>query len=453
MKGKKFSGGGKMKKISVVLFLIFFSFSSLLKADINSDLDKSLYMSIGSAAAKAAGLPVDEVNSIAQALKNGDFKSAIFNLASWATDNALDLIPVYGQAKFAADLVLSFGNVLMTYLGNEVIKSAWNVFVNLDDAERNAWLKGEYVPEIDGLYGMRLVDKNKMRQMFKNAWTKFEKNKKQSKIYMEYMAKISKLIKRAKERLTPSLFYPSDGAKVYPDTKIELWNAKNNYFKLTLHLPDDANSIKIIKNPDLNAKTTSFTLNEFSGVDWNKYFTTNKEIKVTISVIAGVYDTTGLMKDLMPDIVTPKQNLIKIKDLNDKIYEKFSFSLVVLPKGIKCSGKLSGILYADYTTSEGDTITQSFPIDPTQIEYFCDPNSKKAVLKIIDDGITLQGECDKNGSGSFSIPLQGGIILYLNASCNPFNLSFYSSGSYTQYQQMDDELISVTLHNIRGSLQ
>ena len=79
--------------------MIFFS-TSLFASNIEEDLNKSLYYSIGMAAGKAAGLPVEEVTSIANALKKGDLKNAFLNLASWASDSALDLIPLYGPVKF-----------------------------------------------------------------------------------------------------------------------------------------------------------------------------------------------------------------------------------------------------------------------------------------------------------------------------------------------------------------
>ena len=448
-----------MRKIAGLIIVLFMAMCISLKADIQTDLNKSLYMSIGSAAAKAAGLPVDEVASIATALGSGDFKTAFFDLANWATDSALDLIPVYGQAKFAADMVVNFGNVLMTYLKNQVIQSAWKAFVNLDDTTRKEWLNGEYVPEIDELYGIRLVNKEEMRSMFRKAWNEYEKHQKQAKIYMDAMAKIAKLIKRAKSRLAPSLFYPNDGSKVKLNSKIEIWNAKNNYFKIVLSLPDGKTSTKFIKNSDLNSKTTSFTLREFKGINWDDYFKNNPDgINVTLNITAGIYDTTNLMKTLMPDMVTPKEHLLKIEDLNGKIFEKFQFSLKVLSEEISCSGQISGIFYYDYSASNGLSSTDSSDVD-ANIRYRCNPKTKKAQLDFLDDGTHLSGKCDDNGVGLFSVPLgMGSLVLYLKPACKPVRLSFYSTGSYSQQTEIINEdgsssFITVTLSNLRGSLQ
>ena len=100
--------------------------------------------------------------------------------------------------------------------------------LNLDDSEKQKWLNGEYVPEIDQLYGMRLVDKEKMRNMFFKAWKDYQKQQENAQIYMDAMAKISKVIKMAKNRLEPSLFYPSEGSEITTGTTIELWRSKNN---------------------------------------------------------------------------------------------------------------------------------------------------------------------------------------------------------------------------------
>ena len=450
------------RKFILVTLMIFFS-TSLFASNIEEDLNKSLYYSIGMAAGKAAGLPVEEVTSIANALKKGDLKNAFLNLASWASDSALDLIPLYGPAKFAVELVNSFGNVLYTYLGNEVIKSAWNAFLNLDDSEKQKWLNGEYVPEIDQLYGMRLVNKDDMRNMFSKAWKDYQKQQENAQIYMDAMAKISKVIKMAKNKLEPSLFFPSDGSEITTGTTIELWRAKNNYFKLVLTLPDGSTYTKFIKDPTdpYKEKVTKFKLAEFEGVDWNKYFKEFPDgVNVKINVTAAVYDYTGLMKTLPPlkDLITEKENLVLIEDLNGKIFEKISFNFKVVPGTLNCQGNLKGVMYFDFTS---DVLSDSDSVDLSEtISYQCNPSTGKASLLFINDSLLVSGTCNGDGVGKFSLPIGcGNLTINLTVYCNPLKISFNSSGSCSQTEEVetDDqgnmEAITITIKNLRGTLE
>ncbi len=449
-----------MKKVLLCFLSLMIFFTGSLKADLQSDLNKNLYKSIGSAAAKAAGLPLDEVTSIASAFEKGDFKTAFSNLASWATDSMLDLIPVYGPAKFASDLVISFGNVLMTYINNSIIESMWQRFMNLSDSEKEDWLNGndDDYPEMTYYYGSLNVTPDELRKIFKTAWKEYKKQQKQAKTYMEYTAKISKIIKQAQEKLTPDLYYPSNGSKIKISSKIEIWRSKNNYFKLVLKLPDGATYTKFIKDPSDPNKNhiTSFKLTDFEGIDWNKYFQQYPEgVNIKIDVTAAVYDTTGLMKILMPDLVTPKNSIVKIKNYDGNIFEKTQFQFTVVSDIISCEKRLYGKLYFDYSFYI-DSGTESTDVFSTNMKFQCDINSGKAILDL--DGSKISGRCE-NKKGYFSGPLgYGSIVLNIVVSCEPEKLTVSSSGSYIyRYTFYDDngnpEEIYIEFKNIRGTFK
>ena len=445
-----------MKKI--IIILIFLSLTtSILKADFKQDLSRNFLKSLGSAAATAAGLPVNEVTTVANALYNKDFKTAFATLTQYATDSALDAIPVYGQIKFLSDLAISFGNVIFTYIGNEATKIAWKRFLQLDDKDRNDWLNGEYEATIDEIVGIKKVDKNQLRNMFRSAWEEYKKKKQKQKLYLEYMAKIAKVLKMAEDKVTPDSYSPRNGAKVHLDTPIEIWKSKNNYFKLTLTLPDGQSSVLFLKdsNPE-KSKIISFKLSDFKNINWNSVFNNpdyQDGVPVTIKVDAAVYDYTGLMKSLMPDMVTPKQNLVK-KGYN--IIEHTSWNFVVIQDAITCKGTLSGnMTYTVSSNLEGES-TMSETIDPTSIIFTCNKNGK---AQINIDGEVLSGKCE-NGVGYFTVPLgYGNLTLHIKSYCNPTKLTFYSTGLL---QKIYPEAITnedgstmdyiVKLYNIKGSL-
>ncbi len=451
-----------MRKVIILLiFQLLFSIN-LIASNLEKELNNSLLYSIGSAAAKAAGLPVDEVKSIATSLKNGDLKTAFLNLASWASDSALEMIPLYGPAKFAVEMVNSFGNVLFTYLGNEVIKSAWKAFINLDDAEKNEWLNGGFVPEIDELYGMRIVDKDKMRRMFAQAWEEYKKQKQNAKTYMDIMGKIAKVIKLAKNKMTPSLYYPPEGGKITINTEIQIWRSKNNYFKIELFLPDGQSVAKIIKDPTDpdKVKITKFKLSDFNNVDWNKYFTQYPDgFNVRIKVTASVYDYTGLMKMIpqVSDLLSPKQSIVMVNGLDGNIFEKTEFSFKVISNYISCEGRIHGTMYFNFYSdylSDKDSVPLSL-----NINYQCDKSTGKAKLFLKDENTNISGTCDENGVGKFFTPSGcGNLNFYIKVSCNPLKLSFYSTGECSQTQNVKDEEgneipVTVTIKNLKGTLQ
>jgi len=176
-----------------------------------------------------------------------------------------------------------------------------------------------------------------------------------------------------------------------------------------------------------------------------------------LNIKAGVYDTTGLMKRYMPDLVSPKENIVAIP--NYPISETTSFKFIVIPEfqGITCNKHLSGPMSFSFSSSLG---SDSYNYNgETNLKYTCSPEGDASLN--LDNQITLNGKCSQDGKGKFTWNSgMGSLALHFTVSCNPVSLTFYSTGSYTETVEcgiMNEDgscsPVSVTISNFKGSFR
>ena len=424
-----------MKKITIyfISILILFSASSL-KADLKQDMNKEFLKSLGYSVGEVAGIPTEEVAKVATALGNYDLKTAFLTLASYVTDNALNAIPIYGPAKFLADLGTRFGNLLNSYMKSQYTIKVWNKFLQLNNTLKQRWLNGEYVGDIDDYYDLYykkfIPDKSKLISTIRTAWEDYKKKQKQAKVLMSVMAKITKVIKQAKEKTSPDLYMLQNSQKIKIGTPIEIWKSKNNYFIITLFTPEGNSVPKRIKEP---SKSTTFKikLSDFSGIDWNKLFEKYPEgVPVTLNIKAGVYDTTGLMKKYMPDLVSPKENIVAIPGYPVSENAQFRFTVIPEIQQISCQKHVSGPMSLSYSIPNYGSDVYRLTGE-TNLKYTCSTEGEASLN--LDDQITLKGKCTQDGIGKFTWNTgYGSLVLYLTVSCDPVSLTFYSTGSFKQ---------------------
>ena len=223
---------------------------------------------------------------------------------------------------------------------------------------------------------------------------------------------------------------------------------------MTIHLPDGQASVLYLKDSDPEkSKTIYFKLSSFKNLDWKKLFNDEKYsdgVPVTINVDSAVYDYTGLMKSIMPDMITPGQNIVK---KGDPVLHT-EWNLKVISNSKTCKGNLTGNMsFTLYINLSGETV-ESYSIDPTSVVFTC---YEDGIAKLNLDGEVISGSCEKN-VGHFSVP-SGSLVFHITTYCDPIRLSFYSTGYIQEIipdaiQNEDGSTMNaiIKVYNVKGSL-
>ncbi len=407
-----------MKKIfilTMVVVLFLFHTSLTFASSLEEDMNKAVFSSLGDAVAQVieekSGVPASSAGTITGYFSTGDFKDGFLEIVKLATDTAISAIPVLGTVKFAISLETSLISTWKTWLDWTEISAVWNKFKGLSDSEKQSWLNGGTIEEIDYSGAEAYVERNgyNLRTLFKKYYDTEQKGKQ----YMEYIKKISKLLYDARYLVEPSLYSSlSSSSKIKLNTPIKIWRSGNNYFKITV-TSSDGQSGSIIKKFTDSETTFTFSLSDFTDIDWSKALSENPDgVKVNFKIDAALWDYTGLIEKLMgSDYVTPKEKILRNIPGQDKTSVSLTFNAILVNDSTtqKFVFNLSGNLTFDYYSvstcrTKSSTFQESLPLDNFVLHVTCKTDGTGSAVD--SDGenwdIICKYNTDNNGNVTFT---------------------------------------------------
>ncbi len=407
-----------MKKIFVLMiFTVVFLFNANLvfASSLEEDMNNAVFSSLGDAVAQVieekAGVPASSAGTITGYFAAGDFKDGFLEIVKLATDTAISAIPVLGPVKFAVSLESSLIGTWKTWFDWTEISSVWDKFKNLSDSEKQSWLNGGTIEEIDYSGAEAYLERNgyNLRTLFK----KYYDAEQNGKTYLDYVKKISELLNDAKYLVEPSLYSSlSSSSKIKLNTPIEIWRSGNNYFKITV-TSSDGQSESIIKKFSDSESTFTFSLSDFTNIDWSEALSENPGgVNVSFKIDAAIWDYTGLIEKLMgSDYVTPNEKILRNVPGQDKSSASLTFSTILTNDSAtqKFDINLSGNLTFDYYSvstcgTKSSTFQDSLPLDGLILHVTCKTDGTSSAVD--SDGenwdVTCKYSTDNNGNVTFT---------------------------------------------------
>ena len=238
----------------------------------------------------AVEVPASGIAQMAGAFAGGDIGGGLMKIAELGADELISNIPVIGPLKFVAGLETAAIKIAKSYLDDYMVDIFWNKFKSLPLTEQQAFIRGEYVAEIDaalgGYYTVRNVQN--LREIFA-AYLEEQQNK---EAYMRVAGQIAHELHEGMYFLKPEPVEPSDGQfKFNNGFKLRWYTYGANLFQIILNV--NGQSYRKMLKLEADHYDASVTLGEFD-VDWNSVFQENDgPVDVTWQVKSARYDASG----------------------------------------------------------------------------------------------------------------------------------------------------------------
>lgn len=291
----KVSAGLLQKAVFGVCFLLIILSPSFLLAELPSDTraqvrNQAFADAFTQIFEDQVGVPASGVAQMAGSFAGGDIGAGLMKIAELGADTLINEIPVIGPLKFVAGLETATLKIAKSYLDDYMVDIFWNKFKTLNVTEQQAFIRGEYVAEIDAALGGYYTQRNvkDLREIFA-AYLEEQQHK---EAYMRVAGKITHELYEGMNFLEPQLVEPSDGQfKFNAGFPLHWYTVGANLFQVILNVNGHTYR-KMLKLEEDNFEA-SVTLGEF-GVDWNAVFQENDgPVDVTWQVKAARYDASG----------------------------------------------------------------------------------------------------------------------------------------------------------------